>query len=58
MPGLTEILKKNEPYYQHTFEGPDDMPAHIKAVLTGNTVAIPIIHGSLALGTWQENISG
>jgi secondary thiamine-phosphate synthase enzyme len=46
-------IKENEPYYKHTYEGPDDMPAHIKTVLTGADIAIPIIDGQLGLGTWQ-----
>ena len=40
-------------YFAHTLEGPDDMPAHIKASLTGASLAIPVSNGSLALGTWQ-----
>jgi secondary thiamine-phosphate synthase enzyme len=40
-------------YFAHTLEGPDDMPAHIKASLTGSSLTIPISGGSLALGTWQ-----
>ena len=40
-------------YFAHTLEGPDDMPAHIKASLTGSSLAIPVSDGSLALGTWQ-----
>lgn len=39
--------------YVHTLEGPDDMPAHVKASLMGSSVTIPISHGRLALGTWQ-----
>ncbi len=39
--------------YEHTYEGPDDMPAHVKAALLGNSVMIPITNGQLALGTWQ-----
>jgi secondary thiamine-phosphate synthase enzyme len=39
--------------YRHTDEGPDDMPAHIRAALTGVQLAIPIVQGELALGTWQ-----
>lgn len=39
--------------YTHTYEGDDDMPAHIKAALIGNHVSIPVINGHLALGTWQ-----
>ncbi|MBD3636742.1 MAG: YjbQ family protein [Crocinitomicaceae bacterium] len=46
-------IKENEPYYEHTLEGPDDMPSHIKAVFTGCEVHIPISNGQLALGTWQ-----
>jgi secondary thiamine-phosphate synthase enzyme len=40
-------------YFSHTLEGPDDMPAHIKASLTGASLTIPVSDGSLALGTWQ-----
>lgn len=40
-------------YYIHTYEGEDDMPAHIKASLLGNTLTIPITNGRLNLGTWQ-----
>ncbi len=41
------------PLYEHDDEGPDDMPAHLKAVLTGVSVQVPVIDGELALGTWQ-----
>lgn len=47
------IAPENAPYYQHTYEGPDDMPAHIKASLLGNSLLIPITNGRLNLGTWQ-----
>jgi secondary thiamine-phosphate synthase enzyme len=40
-------------YYQHDYEGDDDMPAHIKASILGSSVTIPIKNGRLALGTWQ-----
>jgi secondary thiamine-phosphate synthase enzyme len=40
-------------YFVHTLEGPDDMPAHLKASLTGSSLTIPVSRGSLALGTWQ-----
>ena len=40
-------------YFAHTLEGPDDMPAHVKASLTGSSLTIPVSRGSLALGTWQ-----
>ncbi len=46
-------IRENEPYFKHTFEGPDDMPAHIKSALTGCNVTIPISNGRLNLGTWQ-----
>ena len=39
--------------YQHTMEGPDDMPAHVKAALLGSSVTIPVANGQLCLGTWQ-----
>lgn len=39
--------------YEHTYEGPDDMPAHVKSVILGHDVLIPISNGRLALGTWQ-----
>ena len=46
-------VPENAPYYRHTHEGPDDMPAHIKASLMGSSVIIPITDGRLNLGTWQ-----
>jgi secondary thiamine-phosphate synthase enzyme len=46
-------VPENQPWYQHTMEGPDDMPAHIKATLTGNSLTIPITNGRMNLGTWQ-----
>jgi len=46
-------VPENAPYYQHTLEGADDMPAHIKASLVGSSVSVPITRGRLALGTWQ-----
>jgi secondary thiamine-phosphate synthase enzyme len=39
--------------YEHDDEGPDDMPAHIKAMLTGSSLVVPVADGRLALGTWQ-----
>ncbi|RED94100.1 secondary thiamine-phosphate synthase enzyme YjbQ [Marinoscillum furvescens] len=50
---FNEMVPENAPYYKHTYEGPDDMPAHIKASLLGPSVMIPITNGRLALGTWQ-----
>lgn len=50
---LLRLVPEGEAYYRHTMEGPDDMPAHIKAALTGVHLSIPLIGGRLALGTWQ-----
>lgn len=47
------LVPENEPYYTHTYEGPDDMPAHIKSSLLNSSVTIPIVNRRLALGTWQ-----
>jgi len=47
------VAPENEPYYQHTCEGSDDMPAHLKASLIGNELTVPIKSGRLLLGTWQ-----
>lgn len=48
-----EHIPENAPYYQHTMEGPDDMPAHIKASLLGSGVLVPVRDGAFLLGTWQ-----
>lgn len=50
---MNKIVPENAPYYIHTYEGPDDMPAHIKSSLMGASVQIPISAGRLNLGTWQ-----
>lgn len=47
------MVKDGEPYYSHTMEGKDDMSAHAKSTLTGNSVTIPITNGRLNMGTWQ-----
>lgn len=47
------FVPEDAPYYRHTYEGPDDMPAHIKASLLGHSVMVPVQKGQLALGTWQ-----
>lgn len=47
------MVPENAPYYEHTYEGSDDMPAHIKASLLGPSVQIPITNGHPNLGTWQ-----
>lgn len=50
---FNEMVPEDMPYYQHTAEGPDDMPAHIKASLLGSSLQIPITNGKLNLGSWQ-----
>ena len=47
------MVPENASYYKHILEGPDDMPAHIKSVMIGSTILIPISEGTLNLGTWQ-----
>jgi len=47
------MVPENAPYYRHTYEGSDDMPAHIKASLLGASVTIPITNGTLNVGIWQ-----
>lgn len=48
-----EIVPENKKYFEHTSEGADDMPAHIKTSLLGNSLTIPITNGKLNVGTWQ-----
>lgn len=50
---LNLLAPDDAPHYTHRYEGPDDMPAHIKNVLVGASVSVPISDGRLALGTWQ-----
>ncbi len=50
---FTKTVPENDPAYLHDYEGPDDMPAHLKAALLGSSVTIPITNGTLALGIWQ-----
>jgi secondary thiamine-phosphate synthase enzyme len=50
---FNEMVPENAPYYRHTMEGPDDMPAHIKASLLGASVQLPVTNGKLNTGTWQ-----
>lgn len=47
------LAPEDAPYYRHTSEGPDDMPAHLKAALLGFSLSLPVRDGSLHLGTWQ-----
>ena len=48
-----QLIKEREPYYEHTFEGVDDMPAHAKSTIAGVSLTIPITNGRLNMGTWQ-----
>lgn len=50
---FNRLVPEGDPLYTHDTEGPDDMPAHVKAALTATSLAIPIVEGRLALGTWQ-----
>ncbi len=50
---LSRLAPEDEKLYRHTAEGPDDMPAHIRAALTPTQISIPVLDGRLALGTWQ-----
>lgn len=47
------IVPESAPYYLHNYEGPDDMPAHIKAALLGSSITLPVTGGQFNLGTWQ-----
>lgn len=50
---FNRAVAENEPYYQHVLEGSDDMPAHIKAVVLGGELTIPVAKGQLQMGIWQ-----
>ncbi len=50
---FNKAIPENDPGYLHDDEGSDDMPAHLKAALLGNSILIPVTNGKLALGTWQ-----
>lgn len=50
---LNRLVPENDTLYTHTMEGADDMPAHIKSMLTQSSLSVPVIQGRLALGTWQ-----
>ena len=47
------LVPEDTPYFIHTYEGPDDMPSHIRMVLSGCSEVVPVIDGRMALGTWQ-----
>lgn len=48
------LVPENEPYFVHTYEGPDDMPSHLRMVLTRTSEVIPVMQGQMTLGTWQD----
>jgi secondary thiamine-phosphate synthase enzyme len=50
---IARLVPEGDPFYTHDAEGPDDMPAHVKAALTATSLSIPIVAEKLALGTWQ-----
>lgn len=50
---LARLVPDGDPLFEHVAEGPDDMPAHLRAALTQTNLAVPVIDGRLALGTWQ-----
>jgi len=50
---FNKMVPENAPYYRHNSEGPDDMPAHLKAAILGSSVTVPITNGKFNLGTWQ-----
>jgi len=50
---LSRLVRDGDPCFRHDTEGEDDMPAHVRSILTGNSLTLPISHGRLALGTWQ-----
>jgi secondary thiamine-phosphate synthase enzyme len=50
---ISRLVPDGDPSYYHTMEGPDDMPAHIRSVLTASELTVPVRRGRLALGTWQ-----
>ena len=50
---MNKMVPENAPYYQHTIEGPDDMPAHLKSSILGCSLIVPITKGKFNLGTWQ-----
>ena len=50
---LRRMALENQPWHEHTLEGPDDSPSHMRALLTGTSESIPVDNGELSLGTWQ-----
>ena len=50
---ITRLAPDGDPIYEHTLEGPDDMPAHVRSILTNMDLTVPVSNGRCALGTWQ-----
>jgi secondary thiamine-phosphate synthase enzyme len=50
---IARLVPEGDPFYTHDTEGPDDMPAHIRAALTATSLSVPVVDGKLALGNWQ-----
>ncbi len=50
---MARLIPDGAPWFEHDYEGPDDMPAHIRAILTQNSLTVPVTGGRCALGTWQ-----
>ena len=50
---FSRLVPEGDPIYDHTTEGPDDMPAHVRTALTQTSLSIPVVGGGLALGIWQ-----
>lgn len=50
---LDDAVREDAPYWTHVHEGPDDMPAHVKSIIVGPSLMIPVVGGRPALGTWQ-----
>ncbi len=50
---FNRLVPEHAPYFKHTIEGPDDMPAHIKAAMLGSSLMLPVTNGTFRLGTWQ-----
>lgn len=50
---LARLVRDGDPLFEHTLEGPDDMPAHVRTALTQTHLSIPVVNGAMALGSWQ-----
>jgi secondary thiamine-phosphate synthase enzyme len=50
---FARLVPEGDPLYDHTLEGADDMPAHVRAALTQTSLSVPVVNGEMALGTWQ-----